>query len=160
MNKNTIIATVAIAVLLLGAAVTWHFTGAGHADHAAHGHNDHAGAHKLELDDGERWSTDTHLRSGMSRIHERVKPAFAAYQEGDFDSAQGKEIAELIRKEVNTLIEKCNLEPEADAMLHVVIGDMMGAASEMESDPESEDGMPKLVAVLHAYSEHFDHPDF
>lgn len=165
MNKKTIIAIAAIAVLLLGAVLTWHFTGhAGldHGDHASHhGHDDHGGtAQNLELDDGEKWATDTHLRSGMSTIHERVKPAYAAYQKGDFSAEQSKEIAELIRTEVDTLIEKCNLEPKADAMLHIVIGDMMSAASAMESDPQSEEGMPKLVAALQAYSRHFDHPGF
>lgn len=172
MSKKVVIAIIAIAALVVGGAVIWHLSDHAGLDHgaaghgAAHGHGDHhaeghgGGPTKLALNEGEKWATDTHLRAGMSKIHDRAKPAYAAYQEGDFAAAESKELASLIRAEVNTLIEKCNLAPEADAMLHIVIGEMMVAASAMERDPASEHGVPKLVAALHGYSEHFAHPDF
>ncbi len=163
MKRKSIIVIIGFGLLLLGAIVTWHFTGhvgLSHGEHS-HSHNhEHGGGESLELNAGKKWATDEPLRDGMSRIHERVKPAYAAYQKGELDADMSKKMAEMIRGEVDILIKNCALDPKADAMLHIVIGNMLSAASEMEGNPASEEGMPKLVEALHAYSKHFDHPNF
>lgn len=75
-------------------------------------------------------------------------------------AADATALADQVENDVRYMIENCELEPEADAALHVLIGRMIEAANALRTDPAAEGGVPQLVSVLHDYQATFDHPDW
>lgn len=178
MNK-----TLRAGLLLLGlgglaaAGVWWLHHGAGEANGPAHSHAPahaghepaggppHADAHEhgagaagLTLDDaGRKWATDEALRTGMQAIRAQViaLPEPAAPE-------QRRQLAAGIRDQVNYLISHCKLEPRADAVLHVLIGQLLAGADALEAaGPETGTGAGAVHALHRAlddYARYFDHP--
>ena len=109
----------------------------------------------LRLDQGQPWATDAPLVEGMNKIRVAVKEA-SALPTLDADSADA--LAQTVRTQVNFLIANCRLEPEADATLHVFIGQLLNAAAALGEDPASPSGLPQLQQTLREYPRYFDHP--
>lgn len=109
---------------------------------------------------GKRWATDESLRTGMLRIHTAVEKAAPAYESRELSAADANGLAATVEETVGFLIVNCKLEPEPDAVLHVLIGRMMKAAGALKRDPLSDAGVPELLAVLKEYGTTFDHPDW
>lgn len=107
------------------------------------------------LDQGQPWATDAPLVQGMERIRDAVNGA-AARPALDADSAAA--LARTVREQVDFLIANCRLEPDADATLHVFIGQFLGAAAALERDPASAKGLPQLQETLREYPKYFAHP--
>lgn len=124
-----------------------------------HQHGDaHAEDTALSLDHGEKWQTDAPLRQGMESINAAVMDAAPAYHHETLTKADSEKLAAEINTQVNYLIENCELEPGADATLHVLIGDLLTAANEVSVDPMSKQGMPSLVKTMQQYQDYFEHP--
>lgn len=132
------------------------------AQTAAH---DHAAAtpHKLTLNQGRKWATDEPLRAGMGRIRSFVEPQLGAAHAGKLTPAQFHELAAQVETEVGGIVANCKLEPEADAMLHLVIADLSAATAAMSGENAKVRptlGLVKLAEAVNQYGSHFDHPDF
>lgn len=121
-----------------------------------HGHDAHAAA-ALSLDQGKKWQTDAPLRRGMQSINDAVKKAIPAFHHEELGRADAERLAQHVTEQVNYLVANCKLEPEADVVLHVLIGEMLGAADKLSHDPLSDQGMPGLVNALQQYPVYFDH---
>jgi len=121
-----------------------------HHAHAAHGV-------PPEPVGGQRWATDAPLREAMLRVRDSVAARTDAFHQGTLSAAEANALASVVEAEVQFMIVNCELEPQPDAALHVLIGRMLGAAGALRSDPESAEGLPQLVAVLHDYGVTFDH---
>lgn len=137
-----------------GAEVAEH--GESHAaSHAEH----HADAHGAmpELADGQRWQTDEPLRKAMSEIREDVARRLPAYHQARLQAADADALATAVEGNIDYMVANCELAPEPDAVLHVMIGRMMGAIAALRTDPASADGMPQLVSVVNDYRASFDH---
>ncbi|WP_372529160.1 hypothetical protein [Piscinibacter sp.] len=147
------VAAVAFAAALAGPAL---------AQTATHSH-DAATPHKLSLDQGRKWATDEALRNGMSRIRGLVEPRMSDVHGGKLDAAQYRGLAAQVETEVGTIVANCKLEPKADAMLHLVIADLLegtDAMSGKNSKLRPAQGLAKVVAAVNEYGGHFDHPGF
>lgn len=132
------------------------------AKEAAH---EHAAAmpSKLALDHGRKWATDDALRSGMGRMRVLVEPQLAAAHGGKLSAAQYAALAGQIETEVGGIVANCKLEPKADAMLHLVIGDIGAGTDAMAGkNPKlrPQQGLVHVAAALNNYRKYFDHPDF
>lgn len=68
-----------------------------------------------------------------------------------------REVAQTVEQNVRYIVENCKLEPEADAALHVIIGQMMGAATQLKADASREHGVIQLNDALATYRKTFDH---
>lgn len=113
---------------------------------------------KLELDpQGKRWATDEPLRTGMGRIRDAVAPHVGPGVQ-PMSAAQAQALASTVRDQVQYLIENCKLDPQADATLHAVIGDLLSGAKGLEADPAAMDGLPLIVEALNQYPKYFEHP--
>jgi len=166
MNKKILIAAGSVVLLGVGGLAVWHHHGHHGLDHD-HGHahdhhHDHAGMEgvTLELNDGKKWETDAPLRQGMDILHKEVIPIYKAYNAKSLTEADAKAYAGTIRTQIDFFFKNCNLEPKADAVLHIILAELIKAAAVLEKDPLSEDGIPAAVNALHAYEEHFEHPNF
>ena len=122
----------------------------------AHEHETHAPA-GLTLNDGARWATDQPLRTGMERIRDAAASALEAGPHSLSPEA-GRTLARAVREQVAYLVANCKLEPKADAVLHVLIAELLGAAETLERDPQAADGLPRIEQALRQYPEFFDHP--
>jgi len=150
--------------VLVGVCGLLFFIGTGHV-HAEpgeshhHGHAQHSAAGLL-LNNGKRWKTDAPLRQGMQQIKVATMAATNAFHNDALTGADARKLSLKISEQVNYLIKNCQLEPEADATLHVLLSDFLGAAEIIKVDPLSSEGMPIMVKTLIAYPRYFDHPDW
>jgi hypothetical protein len=103
--------------------------------------------------EGKLWPTDAPLRAGMSRIESALEQAGG--QPVTQDKAQ--DLARVVRENVNYIVRNCKLPPEPDAALHVLIGRMMSAASQLESGAGTGAAVAQLESALQEYRSHFDH---
>ena len=156
--RATKLAAAALSIAL--AATAWAQTP---AQPPAHDHGHAAAPAKLALDHGKKWSTDAPLRDGMAKIRALVEPRIDAAHAGKITPAQYKEIASGVETEVASIVANCKLPPEADAMLHLVIADLVHGADVMAGkEPKAKplQGFGVTVTALNNYGRYFDHPGF
>lgn len=157
-HATKLAAVAATAVLVMALPATPY------AQAPAHDHAQAASAPaKLALDHGKKWSTDAPLRDGMTKIRALVEPKLDAAHAGRITPAQYKEIAAGVEAQVASIVANCKLAPEADAMLHLVVADLVHGADVMAGkEPKAKplQGFGVTVAALNNYGRYFDHPGF
>jgi hypothetical protein len=129
---------------------------------ATHSH-DAATPHALSLNQGRKWATDEPLRKGMERIRGLVEARVDDAHSGKLGAAHYRDLALQVEAEVGTIVANCKLEPKADAMLHLVIADLLeGAGAMAGKNPKlrSPQGLNMVVVAVNEYSGHFEHPGF
>lgn len=153
-----------LATVVAATVITAAFASAAIAPAQAqtHGHDATAPA-KLSLDQGRKWATDTPLRDGMNRIRALVEPQLAAAHTGKLSKAQYAALAGQVETEVGGIVANCKLGPDADAVLHVVIGKIGTGTDAMagkKAQPPQAQGLIQVAKAINDYADHFDHPGF
>lgn len=119
----------------------------------AHDHDHEHGGDapaQLALNNGKKWPTDDALRAGMGRIRD------AAGQEAQFAPA---ELAKRIDGEIAMLVQNCKLDKETDAMLHLVLADLIAGAEILRERPLARrEAMERITRGLQGYGTYFEHP--
>ena len=123
-----------------------------------HEHSEHADM-GMVLNDGKKWETDVPLRKGMQSISDAVKKSEKAFAGKILSQKEGETLASDINKQLMYMVNNCELQPKADASLHVVIGEMMQGIGELSKLPQSEGGFPRIQKALKQYPKFFDHPE-
>ena len=131
------------------------------ADHQHGSHQDH-GPVRLELNHGSKWPTDAPLRQGMSALHSAFAERLAAIHKGRLSAEDYAVLGTKVETEVGNIVAQCKLEPKADAMLHIVVADLLDAAAIMRGKPQGKPAAAahKAVNTLNGYGHHFDHPQW
>jgi hypothetical protein len=148
-----------VAAAALAAAAAPAVLAAG-APAAAHAHDEAQGA-TLKLDHGRKWASDAPLRDGMGRIRALVAPKVKGAHAGTMGTAEYAALAGQVEVEVGKIVANCKLPPEADAVLHVVLSDLMAGTDAMAGRGKAtapRDGFVKVVAAVNDYGRTFDHP--
>ena len=150
----------ALAATVMAAA----FTGFAAAPAQAQTHShDEVGPAKLSLDHGRKWATDAPLREGMTHIRALIEPQLAAAHAGKLSPAQYAALAAKVETEVGGIVANCKLEPKADAVLHIVIG-QIGAGTDAMAGKSAQQrpaqGLVQVAKAVNDYAGHFDHPGF
>ena len=155
MNKLTIKTLIPVAMMGL-----WLVAGPGYAAGAADQGHDHAPqeAGGLVLNEGERWATDAALREGMNRVRASFAEVLPAYKRGELSPEASTDAARAIDDHVAFLVENCKLEPAADAVLHVLVAELLQGTATLRKAPASPEGLPRIHGVLRDYPRYFDHP--
>lgn len=151
VRRSTRFVTTAAFSALLGLPGCSHF-------HEAHQHQHGAddSAAQLTLNNGKKWATDEPLRLGMSRIKALVDPVGDVTPDQSLDPAQAKAIAKGVERQVAFLVSNCKLEPKADAVLHVLIGDMLQGAQALAQPAPTGRGLVLIRRALERYPEYFE----
>ena len=127
-----------------------------------HSHDATAPA-KLSLNQGHKWATDDALRTGMAKIRLLVEPKLAPAHAGTLSPAQFAALAGQVEVEVGGIVANCKLEPKADAVLHIVIGEI-GAGTDTMAGKTTQrspaQGLVQVAKAVNDYAGHFDHPGF
>jgi hypothetical protein len=139
-----------------------------HADNAGataapphHHHADEAAPEAFpEPPPGSRWATDAPLRTGMNRIRSSATSVLAAQARGTLQGEQAEALQRTLNTEFALMAAKCELAPDADAALHVIIVRLMEAAAHLVQDPNDAPGAALLRKALNHYGTAFDHPDW
>ena len=153
------LATALAATALVATLTTF---AAAPAQAQSHSHDASAPA-KLSLNQGRKWATDAPLRDGMGRIRALVEPQLAAAHAGKLSQAQYTALAGQVEAEVGGIVANCKLEPKADAVLHIVIGEI-GAGTDAMAGKDAKQrpaqGLVQVAKAVNGYAGHFDHPGF
>lgn len=147
-----------LAVLMLAASASAQAAGSqGGHDHHGHGSGE---PQKLQLDAGRKWGTDKFLRQAMEGINQAMDGALPLIHKHRFGGQEYQALAATVRQKVAYAVENCRLEPRADAMLHLVIADLLAGAEAMEArdDHARHQGAVRVLQALQAYGKHFQHP--
>jgi hypothetical protein len=115
----------------------------------------------LKLKAGKKWQTDVHLRKAMSTVRDAVFAELDGLFLGTMNMARYEALAAKVDAQTAYIIMNCDLPPEADAELHLVLALMMqGSVAMKGQDPNiaRRTGAEKVIAALDAYSRYFDHP--
>jgi hypothetical protein len=123
--------------------------------HDHHSHDSHEAAAPeatLKLNNGAKWATDQPLRDGMAAIRKLASPA----PKGAPSAADSAALAKKVEAQVSNIIGSCHLEPQADAMLHIVLARILDGTKELGGATAAErkaglDKINKAVADFYVY---------
>lgn len=126
----------------------------------AHDHG-HAETTALTLDHGRKWATDDALRLAMGNLRQVVSAALSAAHAGTLTDVQYDGLGGQANRELAYIVENCKLPPDADAALHIILGDVVAGidvvGGKRAGQPRAE-GVVGLAYALNRYGEYFDHP--
>lgn len=134
-----------------------------HEHEHEHGHDHDMAATSLQLNNGEKWQTDAPLRAAMGQIRNAMTDAHPGIHAGTLPDDDFTELANQVRAQVANMVANCQLPADADAQLHIVLGQLLNGATQMAGDSETatrKDGAHVIFGALTAYGEHFNDPDF
>ena len=149
---NTLSAILVTTSLSLG-----HIDAASAVEQHQHTNKQHT-SFTMQLNQGQKWKTDSTLRQGMKRINNNVIKAKPAFNAETLTAPDAKILAKYINQEIEYIITNCKLEPMADSTLHVLIGELLHGTKILGKEPLSAEGLPRIINALNTYPEYFNHP--
>lgn len=148
-----------LATLVLALSTGLH--AAGGDDHHHHGHSHgEAAPQQLQLNAGKQWATDATLRQTMSEINQAMGKALPLIHGNRFSDGEYQALAATVNAKVAHAVAHCKLDAKADAMLHLVIADLLAGAEAMEGKAgmPRHDGAVQVMQALKSYGKYFRHP--
>lgn len=128
-----------------------------HADDS-HKHHAHSAtvdskqaAFQLSLNDEEKWLMDTHTRSVLGAMQDKVLAS-------DINSKTEAELIELggmLEQDLDKLIQGCTMQGGAHDALHAYLGELMPAVTELKSSGSVEQA-GQVKHLLSIYQDYFE----
>jgi hypothetical protein len=150
MSRNTILS----AAVALGSAVTASGAALAVGGHETHGSPEMA----MSLNDGQKWQTDDALRLGMDGMRAQLAVSLEEIRAGKFTPSDYASLADDLQAQIDYIVTNCKLPEEADAQLHIVLGEILDGMDAMTSGENPSDGVARVARALEAYALHFEHP--
>lgn len=152
--KQTISLIFSLSVALFVSQTTWA------ADSHTH-HAENSDQQKPELDHGKKWETDKPLREGMKSIRLLMEADIKAIHEGKLNEKSYSTLSQEITLELDKIFKNCKLKPQADAMLHLILSQVIAGTAQMKSEKQialRRDGALQIIKALEQYPKFFDQP--
>lgn len=146
-----------IAILSVAALLS---VGAKTALAQEHNHEHDVGkSAQLTLNNGKKWATDDNLRQGMSRIRDALSTELPAIHSGKATTEQYRVLAQKTNDQITFMVKSCKLEQKADAMLHLILVDIIAGTDAMLKPDvnEASKGAEKIASALESYGAYFEH---
>ena len=126
----------------------------------AHDHHHEASPTQLELNQGRKWPTDAPLRKAMTALRAEFAGKLPAIHKGSLAPGDYAALGRSVETQIGAIVSQCKLEPKADVMLHIVIGELGGAADVMQGKTAGDpaEAAHHAVMALNRYGKHFAHP--
>ena len=122
-------------------------------------HQEHAASElALSLNAGEKWQGDDNMHKGMDAIRNALAGQLVEIHEDRLPTEGYEALAIEVINQTDFMIENCVLEPEVDAQFHVVLGQVIEGAYDMETGDQPHAGAVERVPAPHAYGGHCEHP--
>lgn len=125
-----------------------------------HHSHDHGQPAQLTLDNGKKWATDSNLRQGMGRIQNALSAELPAIHAGKLTVEQYRALAQKTNDQIAFIVKNCKMDQKMDAVLHVVLADIIAGSDAMmaQGGSEARKGAEKIARALDSYGAYFDHP--
>lgn len=114
----------------------------------------------MQLNNGEKWLIDPPLRQAMSDISEAMRQSLPAIHEDQFPAEDYVPLANQVNEGVAHMVANCELPPDADAQLHMIIAQLMAGSEKMTDSDAPREGAVQVLGALDAYQQYFDDPEF
>ncbi|TAN30332.1 MAG: hypothetical protein EPN31_03485 [Castellaniella sp.] len=117
----------------------------------------------MELNNGQKWQTDAPLRQGMGTLHEIVTSGLSGAHANQSTPADYRQMSGKVMGQITYIVQNCKLAPDADAQLHILLGNIAQGAETMDgkvAGEQPETGLIKIAQALNSYGTYFDHPDW
>jgi hypothetical protein len=152
--QHSIVTAALVAAFAFGAGAPAQAATDAH-DHA----HDAATPAKLALNHGKKWTTDAPLRQRMGEIRALMAERIPAIHAGKLSAADYQALGVAVEQKVGAIVAECKLPPEADAMLHLIVADLVEGADVMQGKAAGKpgDGAHKVAMAANAYGRYFDH---
>ncbi len=116
----------------------------------------------IQLNNGELWQTDEHLRNSMEAIRKIIQK-----NSPTANSSLKPEVAATIYHKVNeqidNIIQNCQLSTAADENLHIILANIIEGIDALVDSSETENmrnATAKIIKALDIYAAHFNHPNW
>ncbi|TDQ38183.1 hypothetical protein [Thiopseudomonas denitrificans] len=153
--KSNLFKCVAVTGLALSLGSVSAFTMAAEEEH------DHGQAiTEMQLNNGSKWGIDAPLSQAMAKISQAINAEVESIHADTLAQENYVALASEINTQVAYMIENCELEPAADAQLHIIIHDLMDGSASMENQSSARNGAVKVINALGNYANYFDDPKF
>lgn len=113
---------------------------------------------ELTLNNGEKWEIDAPLSLAMNKIRDAMNKDLDGIHANNLPQKKYNALAKEINNQIAYMIENCELEPAADAQLHIIIHDLMNGAETMQSEASAQAGAVKVVGAIENYTRYFNDP--
>ena len=145
----TLIAALGLSAALPTAAADAH-------DHAGH----EAAPAKLQLNAGKKWATDAPLRQAMTAMRADLAGKLHAIHKGSLAKEDYAALGKTIEDQLGVIVSQCKLGTKADAMLHIVLADLVSAADVMQGKAAGKpaEAAHRAALALNSYGKYFAHP--
>lgn len=133
--------------------------GAMAADSHSHDHHKSAPA-KLNLENGKKWATDAALRNGMDDIKKLMEAQVPSIHNNTLSKEKYVALSNEVSTATSNIFKNCKLKPEADAMLHIILAQILDGMKAMKSADKiaaQRDGAVKIISALDQYPRYFAH---
>ncbi len=155
MHRHLLVATVLVALLAIPAVPTWAAP--------QHAHEAPTAQHRLQLNAGRKWQTDAPLRAAMGSLRATLLPLLPAIHAGTLKPDGYRQLAATVEQRVTDIVRQCQLPPDADAQLHIIVAELYTGASQMSGKDAAQaprDGALKVIAAVNDYAQYFEDPGF
>jgi hypothetical protein len=123
-------------------------------------HQHHGEQQTLQMNKDKQWQTDATLRNNMSSLADTLRVKTKAIHKGELTSAEYAALGAAVDTSVGDIVKNCKLPADADAMLHIVIGELIAAAETMRgtANANKAGAAHQAVVALNNYGRYFKHP--
>lgn len=148
-----------VAATLSAAALLSMSPGIVSAQDHSHSHGEEKPV-QFTLDNGKKWATDANLRQSMGLIRDALAAELPAIHSGKATAEQYRALAQKMNDQIAFMVKNCKLEPKADAMLHLVLADIIAGSDAMmaRDSNEARKGAEKIARAVDNYGVYFAHP--
>lgn len=115
---------------------------------------------KLQLDQGNKWATDAPLRQAMDALRAEFADKLQAIHQGGLGTEDYPKLGQFVESQVSAIVSQCKLEPQADTMLHIVVGELLVAADTLQGRDAGQpaEAARRVVMALNSYGKYFVPP--
>ena len=126
----------------------------------SHDHQHEATQAKLQLNAGKKWATDAPLRQAMAAMRADLAGKLHAIHKGSLAKEDYAALGKAIEGQLGVIVSQCKLGTKADAMLHIVLADLVSAADVMQGKAAGQpaEAAHRAALALNSYGKYFAHP--
>lgn len=132
------------------------FIGNAIGEEHAHHHNENA----LTLNQGKKWSVDQIMNTNMMTIHSEFTKLELLISTKKVKQSDYAQLAKVISDSAQKIVANCKMEEKADQAFHVVLGELLAVADDLNNIKKRSHTIEKLKRTLKTYSEYFDQTFF
>jgi len=103
----------------------------------------------IQLDNGKKWKANPETVEGIDKMQ-------AIIRNGEIAKAQPNLLYEPLRKEFQTIFEKCTMKGEAHEQLHHFLTSVKVYLDEMKDNTSATNAMEGLKAHLRTFADYFE----